>query len=179
MPEWSLYYDRFLIADGEAERRVGETFDYFVVEFWTTKRLKKYRQKRKTATAIAEHQYRVCAEVIHVSKDSCVVDFGLLTVGRADSIPRGCKEGDYVLGEVRLNLPLCVRDVPQSIIETMRYKWLVNKIHADITPNISHGDNPKVFSRDESKIRYEEVLSTDSVEASGYVLHCTELGKSC
>jgi len=175
MRQWSLHYARYLIEDCEPERRVGETFDYFALEFWTTKRLKKYRQKKKTATAIAGYQYQVSAEVIYASKDSCVIDFGLLTVGRPDAIPSGCKEGDYVIGELRLNLPLAVRGVPDSIIEGMKYKWLVNKIDADLTPYISHPDNPKFFFRDESRIQFETVRSTASVNAHDYVLLCTEL----
>jgi len=179
MPEWSLYYERFLIADGAAgELRVGETFDYFALEFSTTRRLKNYRQKEKTVTAIAQHQYRVTAEVIHVSKDANVIDSGLLAVGGPDGIPRACKQGDYVIGELRLNIPLSVRGVPESIIETMRYKWLVNKIHADVTPCVSQGDNPRFFFRAESKTQYEAVASTDSVDAHRYILHCTEISKS-
>ena len=33
--EWNLHYARWVIEDGEPDRDVGESFEWFAVEFWS------------------------------------------------------------------------------------------------------------------------------------------------
>ena len=176
MPAWDLHYDRFLIEDCAPERHVGDVFDYFALEFLTSIRLKKYRQKKKTAIATTDHCYQVSAEVVRVSKDGCVIDFGLLAAGRPNQIPSGCKEGDYVVGEVRITLPLCVWPIPEDILKTMRYKWRVNAILADKARGGSLGRNPEAPDEPETAPPYREIVSTEIVDAHTYILNCSKLG---
>jgi hypothetical protein len=104
-----------------------------------------------------------------------VIDFGLRAIGYVDRVPPDCKQGDYVTGKITLGLPLCTEIVPEEIQHSLRRKWHVNGIHGDMTPYISHAQEPKFFFRDQSRIRYEQVPSTVSVNTHGYVLHCTKL----
>jgi hypothetical protein len=129
----------------------------------------------KSAIAVPDYKYRVVAELVFLSEKACVIDFGLRAIGYADSVPPERKQGEYVTGEVALSLPLCTEIVPEEIDNSLRRKWHVNGIHADMTPYISHPDNPKSFFRDESRIRYEPVLSTASVKTDAYILHCTNI----
>jgi hypothetical protein len=176
MLEWNLYYARWLLSDGEEDRRVGEIFDWFVLDFWTPKGLVKAEQKVKTALAAPDFYYRVSAEVIHLSNNACVIDFGLRATGHSDQIPTGCKEGDCVSGEIRINLPNSVLGVPDELIITMGHKWQVNGIIADMAQWVSFDDNSKPPYWKESEIPYQEMESTaDSGRCRGYVLRCTEL----
>jgi hypothetical protein len=177
MPEWNLYYARWLLSDGEEDRRVGEIFDWFALDFWTPKGLVKSEQRLKTALPAPDYYYRVSAEVIHLSKNACVIDFGLRAAGHSDQIPRGCKEGDYVFGEFRINLPNCLPSVPpKELVATMGHKWLVHGIIADMAQLVSFDDNSQPPYWQEAEIPYQEVNSTtDSGRCRGYVLRCAEL----
>jgi hypothetical protein len=90
--------------------------------------------------------------------------------------PEGAKEGDFVSGEFRINLPNSVLGVPDELILTMGRKWQVNGVIADMAQWVSLDDNSKPAHWKESEIPYQEVESTaDSGRCRGYVLRCTEL----
>ena len=175
-PIWNIHYARWVIDDGEPELDVGQDFDWFSLEFWPTRvPLVSTPEKVKSAVSAPDYKYTVTAEVVFRSEKSCVIDFGLRAIAHPDGIASECKQGDYITGKIALSLPLCTEIAPKEILKTLARKWQVNQIHADVTPYISHHDNPKFFFRDESRIQYEPVLSTVSVNAHGYVLHCTKL----
>ena len=173
-PEWSLYYLRVVIGDGEPERRVGDVFDWFAVSFWPEADAAFVRSQisTKTAVPIGSGIYRVNAEVAYISTDptqaACILDFGIKAISdAAPLLPEGCQEGDYVTGEVRLELPLCTAVHPHDL----RSRWRVNRVSADLT-NFSYypGDIAQSF--------YQDVLGTDSVQAGSYVLYCSQLDPS-
>jgi hypothetical protein len=78
-------------------------------------------------------------------------------------------------GEIKLELPLCIPIIPESLVATLKHRWHVNRISADITPYVAHPDSSRFFKRDESRLRYEDVTSTELVNAEMYVLHCSEV----
>jgi hypothetical protein len=173
---WNIHYSRWVIDDGQPELDVEQDFDWFALAFWPTQGpLLSTSERVKSAVPTADYKYTVTAEVVFRSEGSCVIDFGLKAIAHPECIASKCKQGDYIKGELALSLPLCTEVAPEEISKTLARKWQVNEIHADVTPYISHPDNPKFFFRDESRIQYEPVLSTASVNARGYVLHCTEL----
>jgi hypothetical protein len=54
--EWNLYYPSWMIADGEPDRKVGEIFEWFAVEFWTVKgSSERTDERRKSAIPVADH----------------------------------------------------------------------------------------------------------------------------
>ena len=175
--EWALHYARWIIDDGEPEREVGESFIWFAVEFWSERALALERGvSETTATPVADFQYRVTARIAYVSAKAAVIDFGLTAIGPRDLLPVECREGDYVTGDIGIDLPLCTDIVPEEVFQTLKRTWHVNKISADLTPYISHPDDPtgKWHVRDTSRIRFEDVSSTDSVTTHSYILHCSE-----
>jgi hypothetical protein len=171
--EWNIWYPEWMIGDGLPNRSVGEEFSW-EVEFHPSQQLTKAVEQRKTAVPIPEYRYCVMAELVCLSEQACVIDFGLKVVGEADSIASECRPGDYVTGEVVLSLTHgCV--VPaEKTLEFVSRKWRVNAIQADITPHISLPDNPQFFFRDESRIKYQSVWSTGDIRTHAYVLHCSE-----
>ncbi len=171
--EWNLHYASWIIGDGEPDRSIGEVFDWFALEFWTESRLTMSSERSASAIPVDDYKYRVVAEVAHFSEKACVIDFGLRATADPDLLPPGCTKGDYVTGEIGLDLPLCTPVVPEPVSE--KHRWQVNRISADLTPYVAHPDNPRFFTRDDSRIRYQEVPSTESVRAQTYILHCSEI----
>jgi len=172
-PIWNIHYARWVIDDGEPEIDVKADFDWFSLAFSGT--LMKTSRKEKSSIPVADYRYQLTAEVVYISEKSCVIDFGLTAIADPNSVPPECKKGEYVTGELALSLPLCTEIAPEEILKTLSRKWYVNEIHADTTPYISHPDNPKFFFRDESRIKFEPVVSTATVKAHDYILHCTKL----
>ena len=174
-PEWNLHYERWMIADGEPEREVGESFDSFALQLCTNEGLGRTDERVKSAVPIPDFKYRVHAEVVYVSEKACVLDFGLKAITTRDLLPPGSKQGDYVTGEIFINIPLCMRVAPEDILETLKYKWHVNRISANLTPHVAHWSAPRIFVRDKSQIQYQEVSATHTVMTHSYVLHCSEI----
>jgi hypothetical protein len=175
MVEWNLYYARWLLSDGEEDRRVGEIFNWWVLDFSTQKGLTRSQELCKSALVAPDYHYRVAAEIVHLSKDACVIDFGLLAIGSSDQIPNGCREGDYVTGEFRINLPNHVCKVPCELEARMAHNWQVNGILADMAQLVSFDDNSQAPYWRESEIPYRDVKSTEeSGPCRGYILKCTE-----
>jgi len=164
-----------MIADGEPDREVGETFEWFAVEFWTQQPLTKTRVRSKTAVLVADFKYRITGEITFLSDKACVIDFGLSAIDTPNAVTPDCQQGDYVTGDIGIGLPLCVEIAPDAVLETLRRKWHVNSISADLTPFKSYPDNPRLLVRDEARIEYIEVKSTRDVDARDYVLRCTEI----
>jgi len=42
----------------------------------------------------------------------------------------GCQQGGYVTGVIGIGLPLCVEMAPETVLETLRRLWHVNRISA-------------------------------------------------
>jgi hypothetical protein len=179
LPEWNIHYDDWIIGDGEPDRDVGDIFEWFALAFWPDGDLKRVEAEgTKSAIPMDNYKYRVVAEVVFLSQRACIIDFGLRAAALAGSVPAGCKVGDYVTGNISLRLPLCTEFGPEEVAETPAYTWEVNRISADLTPYVAHSDNPRFFVRDDSRIRYEEVVATYSVKACTYILHCSQIPTS-
>lgn len=137
--------------------------------------LEKSHERSRSAVLIPDFKYRVVAEVVFLSETACVIDFGLRAIASVDRLSRPCEVGEYIKGEISLNLPLCTEIAPSEVFKTLTHKWRIDRISADLTPYVSHSDNPRFFTRDDSRIHYREVSSTRSVKAANYILQCTEV----
>ena len=170
--EWNLHLLRVVIDDGLPERHVGDVFSWGI-SFWADVELIRAVERTKAAVPLADSSYRVNAEVIYISHDphqaACILDFGIKAISELGGIPEiplppGCQEGDYVTGEVRLDLPLCTAVHPHNLDQ----RWRINRVSADLTNFMYHPG-------DISEARYQDVPGTDSVRAGSYVLHCSDL----
>jgi len=168
LAEWNLRYEEWIIGDGEPDRHIDEVFDWFTLGFWSKEKLGKITEEQKGAVPVSDFRYRVVAEVIYLSKNACIIDFGLRATATAEFMPRGCQKGDYVTGEIGLLLPLVTEVEPREEFKKLAYRWRVRRISADLTPYVNS-------RRDESRIQYQDVLATYSVKAKCYVLHCSKV----
>jgi hypothetical protein len=158
------------------QRKVGEIFDWFAIAFYNQNRLLMANEELRSANLIADFKYRIVAEVTYLSEKAGVIDFGLNAIATPDLLPAGCRLGDYIAGEITIRFPLSTEISPDDVTESLKHKWQVRRIQADLTPYISHPGEPRYFYRDDSRIRYEEVFGTDEVKAKDYVLVCAEIG---
>jgi hypothetical protein len=169
---WNLLLQRWVIEDGEPELHVGDVFEW-PLTFWVDEMLTRANERTKAASPLAGNYYRVNAEVIYISQDpnqaGCILDFGMQAISESGGLlgvplPSECKEGDYVTGEIRLNLALCTVVHPLDLTR----KWRLEGISADLT---HYRSKPG----DISGPCYREVSGTDAVRAESYVLHCTAI----
>jgi hypothetical protein len=165
--EWNLYYAAWIIGDGEPHRNVGDVFDWFTVEFWSAEGLVDTTEKSKSAVALPDFGYQVCAEVIYLSEEGCVLDFGIRAGGQPTNLSANCKQGGYVSGKIGLGLP-AIASGPDEFLKS--YQWRVDRIFADLTPYL-----PETGMLDLSRVHHQEVESTQSLGAHGYILHCCEI----
>ena len=173
-------FPSYLIADGEyADIEVGQTLDTFALEFWCERRLKPAATKVKSAVPLPDYRYRATAEIHHLSGAAAVIDFGIQAVRYANLLPRNVNVGDFVTGDIYVGIPIRIEIVPDEIRKSLPYKWRVDGISADVTPYLEQRGllpGSQTFRvRDESRIRFEEVVSTKAIRAQAYVLHCTKL----
>jgi hypothetical protein len=176
--EWNLHYARWMIEDGQSDRRVGEVFRWFALEFRTERPLVRASENKLSAVPIDDYLYRVVAQVTYVTDRSCIIDFGLRATSSLDRLAERCRTGDFVMGDVYLELPLCIGLLPEEELRSLRHEWRVNRISADITPYVSRPDNPRYYFRDASRARFSDVTDTGKVRTHSYVLHCTEIRDS-
>jgi len=176
-PEWNLHYARWVIEDGQPDRRVGDVFDWSDVAFYSEETLTTAHERAKSAVPVGDFAYRVVAEVTYLSEQACVIDFGLKATSYADLLPPGCLQGNYVAGEIYLDLGLNTHVGPtEEVLNTLAHRWRVNKISADLTPyDIPHPIYSGGLVRNTSRVRYQDVPGTDAINARNYVLHCSEV----
>ena len=161
-----------MIDDGTPEREVGECFRWCIMFCPTNQNLTISTARLRSAREGTDYSYQVVAEIVHVSEGSSLIDFGLRAVGHTDWLPTGCKQGDYVTGDVLLSFPLCFDPLPEDVIASMDYDWVIKHIMADLTPYRPFEENSRLFVRDDQRVAYEEVKSTRDRTADSYILQC-------
>src|ERR1700734_790535 len=127
---------RWFEEDGQPDRGTGEIFDWFALTFWSGEMLTVAYERQRLAVPVGDNQYRVVAEVTYLSDNICVIDFGLKATSDSNLLPPGSTQGDFVTGEISLNLPLCTEVVPDEVLKALVYAWKVDRILADMTPYV-------------------------------------------
>lgn len=177
--EWNLHYDRWVIDDGTTpELDVGDQFDCLQVKCWSENALVPANSSQGiSANPISDFKYCVNGKVIHVSDDASVIDIGIAVLGHRDLLPRECRNGDFVTGEIGIGcgIPRWTEHVPEDVLFEVKRTWRVNRISADLTPDVPRPEDSRWLERDSSRVRYQEVAATHSVNVRSYILHCTQL----
>jgi len=169
---WNIHYARWIIDDGEPEREVGENFPWPVLGFHSVERMSSGARQTRSALEADDYSYEVDAEILHVSPTAAVIDF-VIAFGEHDSVPSGCKAGDYVAGRIHLSfLHYCDPSVPDQLQESMFHKWSTTCILADMTPYRSVDELAKRLIPDSQNARYVQVKSTRERNVRSYVLQC-------
>ena len=153
-PTWSIHYPWPLLA------------------YHPRGRLTKAPTCERSINEVDDCGYDVVAEVLHVSPTAAVIDFGLRAFSELDSVPRGCRVGDYAVGRIDLSFPhYCYPSVTEQILDSMNHHWSIKRILADLTP-YRPNDAGKLFIRDSHNPKYEKVKSTREKNSRSYALQC-------
>ena len=173
--KWNLGFPANLVADGEYPvLSRGQEIDSFALEFHP-RTLRSVQAAAKQATLSVGCDYRIVAQVLYISDEACLLDFGLLAVcslpGR--DVPRDVRAGSYVAGVIYVGIPLCIPTIPEQFMGSLKHRWRIESISANITPLVEtiNSSGQKFRRYDESKIAYEGAESTNT-GAMDYVLHC-------
>lgn len=173
--KWHLGFPAYLTAEGEyPELSRGQEIESFALEFHS-RALRVTHTARKQAEVSVGCDYTVVAEILYVSGEACLIDFGLLAVcslpGR--DVPNEVRAGTHVAGFIYVGVPLCIPTVPDQFMRSLKHKWRIGGISANITPLVESVSvsGQRFRHYDESRIAYESVDSTNT-GAMDYVLHC-------
>jgi hypothetical protein len=85
-----------------------------------------------------------------------------------------------VAGNVGIGPPAYIENAPDTPLKTLEHRWRVNRISSDLTPytlekRLPDGSRILEGMRDASRIKYEEVSSTESIRTHSYILHGSEI----
>ena len=123
-----------------------------------------------------DYDYEIVAEILHLSSNAVVIDFGLKAFGQRDSVPSGCQVGDYIAGRITLFFQHYSDPfLPSRILESMNNNWFIEGVWADLTPYRPVDEAARTFVRDSRNATYERAKSTREKKAPNYVLQCTLL----
>ena len=170
---WNVQYARWIIDDGEPEREVGENFPWPVLGFHSMEGMSSTTTRTQSVLEVDDYGYDVGAEVLHVSPTATVISFGLIAFGEPDSVPRGCKVGDYVVGRIRLSfLHYCDPSIPGKIRELMFHNWSVKRILADVVPHRFVDQSADRLIGGSKEAGYVQVKTTREKKVKSYILSC-------
>jgi hypothetical protein len=170
MAEWNLYYRKSM---GEADRSVGDVFDWPTLGFWDVTSIKPSATRQRIAVPAANYFYDVIAEVVSVHNRACLIDFGTRAVGDIDWLPPDTHVGDFIAGTIAIDLPVIVPDfAPEHLNGSLRRQWKVTGAIADLSGLINTGTR---WVRDESRILFKEVEDTAAIQTHSYILRCEDL----
>jgi hypothetical protein len=180
--KWNLGFPSYLIADGEyPELSAGQEIECFALEFHP-RTLKVSPPGPKEAKLAIGSDYSVVAEILYLSDEACLIDFGLRAVcslpGR--DVPKTARTGDHVQGLIYIGIPLAIPLIPEQFMSSLKHRWRVENISANTTPLMESVSSSGLRFRhyDESRTSYEKVDSTNT-GALDYVLHCELATPSC
>ena len=112
----------------------------FALEFYAPDRLVTVASVDKQLEAGSGYTYDVAAEIVFVSEDICVLDFGLAAYSeRSSALEAGYRLGDFVKGKISFGVDSFsyferlskIRGVPPFI-----YEWCINSVEQDTSPLI-------------------------------------------
>jgi hypothetical protein len=63
--EWHLHYEGWVIEDGQPDRQVGKTFDWFALSFWSKEHLRVTEERVKSASAVDDFKYKISGELVY------------------------------------------------------------------------------------------------------------------
>jgi len=157
--------------------QIGQIIETSHLEFHPSE-LQLNLAKQKSAVSAGQNDfYEVNAEIVFLSTEVCVVDFGLQAVCKADSeLPVDARVGDYIAGEIYLSMAPSIV-APAELKDSLRNRWKVNRIRADHTPPSEAVAESGPYSwYDHTNPKYWEVTQVVPAIGAGvigYLLDCT------
>lgn len=182
MQKLSVGVSSWIIQDENyGDFAVGETAK-FALEFAGNK-LTSCAAAEKTAQLITNSEYRVRAQVVFVTPEVWVIDFGMLAFWESKP-PANVVIGSWVEGDIYIGIdPFFYKEYLHKIpnMPRLTYNWKVEVILREDTPWLgSTNDRGGVtLKRDKTREAWGNVERTNAWEEDGlsanYVLNCQKL----
>jgi len=180
VPQWSVVLPSWIIQDGNyGDFEQGQIAE-FALEF-SPVAVEPSVAGLVIAEPIAEGRYRVTAQIIYLTSEVWVLDFGL-RVFQESRPPEGLIAGMFVTGDIWVGIDPFFYFERLSAIPTMpslSYSWRIDRISQQTAPFIEqlHLDGTAYLARDEAQSHYRDIPRTDAWHddrgKAEYVLHCT------
>jgi len=84
---WNLFFPAYLIWDGWGHISEGQELPSHGLEFGAAQPLLTSTDRRKSAVPAADFGYSATVEVVFRSDKACLIDFGLIAVGKPGLLP--------------------------------------------------------------------------------------------
>jgi hypothetical protein len=182
--EWDINLSAWIIQDGNyGDFSTGQHAEFALEFFRYDIRLTECKEKssilkKDWTKGFDLPMYEINAEVIYLSNEVWVVDFGLCAF-QETAPPEGLSRGDFVRGGISLGVdPFFYFERLHALpsMPPLIYSWRIKSIRIQTAPFIKKGN---VFSRDEDKLGYKTIESTDAWKddngAGEYLLTCARL----
>jgi hypothetical protein len=175
---WSIGFDSWIIQDGNYPDFAVGDLRRFALEF-DPHTLLPTSSPRCYCEHISGARYKVVADVVFVTDEVWVIDFGLPAYTEARA-PQPVQVGGQVEGELYLGVdPFMYKESLWSIpgIPSLAREFRVERIVLETTPWISgYAGSTPTRMRDQSKESFVEVPQTDAWrdddKGAHYVLQC-------
>lgn len=167
MMEWDVGVSTWIIQDGNYEDfKAGQKAE-FALEFYSDKFFLS-DVKQKFAQKCGPARYKINGEVIYISSEEWVLDFGICAY-RAETPPKGVALHSFVSAEIYLGIDYYVYfeflyELPE--MPPLIYSWNID--------SILRKSPMESYKQQECLITKTDAWNEDS---SHYVLHCTKLDK--
>jgi hypothetical protein len=179
---WEVGLSSWIIQDGNyGDFETGKSAD-FALEFYS-KSFDRAATKTKSARSLGAAKYDVTAEVIYLTQEVWVLDFGFRAFHDSKP-PPGITVGSFVTAEIYLGIdPFFYFEGLHSLpgMLPLIYSWRVTAIGQQTAPIIEtrNTSGQKVLIRDETKLGYKTIAKTDGWKDDGgnaaYILFCAQL----
>ena len=182
--KWEVGLSSWIIQDGNYVDFESAQRAEFALEFFSQTFLKS-GVRRKSAKNLGAASYEICGEVVCLTPEVWVLDFGILAFSERKP-PEGIEVGDFVVADIYLGIdPFFYFEYLQSLagMPSLIYSWVINAICQQTAPCIPIPDpsGRATQVRDASKLGYKTIQKTDAWKDDGgnaeYVLICTRLGE--
>jgi hypothetical protein len=179
---WEVGLSSWIIQDGNyGDFETGKNVD-FALEFYSQS-FDKANKKTKSARSLGDAKYDITAEVIYLTEEVWVLDFGLRAFHDSKP-PPGTIVGSFVTANIYLGIdPFFYFEELHALpgMLPLIYSWKVASIGQQTAPLIEslNASGQKALVRDATKHGYRTIGKTDGWEDGGgnaeYILFCAQL----
>jgi hypothetical protein len=177
--EWEIGLSSWMIQDGNYANFTTGQHAEFALDFYA-QNICSSESKTKYAKRLDAAKYEINAEVVYLSSEICVLDFGICAFQESAS-PKEMSVGKFVTAEISLGIdPFDYFERLYKLpgMRPLIYSWKINSIRQQTAPFIEtrNASGQKVFVRDETKLGYKKLEKTDAWKDDDghgeYILNC-------
>lgn len=176
--EWEIGLASWIIQDGNYPDFKAGQHAQFALEFDLDDKVRFDESKVKSAKPLGGAKYEITGEIVFLTAEVCVVDFGLCAY-QEHAFPKGTSIGTFVTAKMDLGVdPFFYFESLYALpgMPPLVYSWRINSIGIQTAPFIKKGNT---LYRDESKLDYRTIGKTnawgDDEGHAEYLLTCTQL----